>query len=113
MDRGPKNALGGLTFRGGGGSRSPRRRVRQALTRWVCDHTGRKAGLLESLGVAGRWKRGERGGLGTALKTNSAIQHKPNSWQLLLSSLEEGILFVDPDSLTASPTAFPRAFLLI
>lgn len=59
----------------------------------------------------GREEKG--GGLGTALKTNSAIQHKPNSWQLLLSSLEEGILFVDPDSLTASPTAFPRAFLLI
>lgn len=64
-----------------------------------CRREGRTTEELKSFRVAGRCKRKQKGGVGTALKTNNAIQHKPGSGQLLLSSLEEGILFVDPNSL--------------
>lgn len=73
--------------------------MRQALVvgstkQLSCRREGRATEELKSFRVAGRCKRKQKGGVGTALKTNNAIQHK-----LLLSSLEEGILFVDPNSL--------------
>lgn len=77
--------------------------MRQALVvgstkQLSCRREGRATEELKSFRVAGRCKRKQKGGIGTALKTNNAIQHKPGSGQLL-SSLEEGILFVDPNSL--------------
>lgn len=78
--------------------------MKQAVAGWIYKAKIMRVGrpeLLKSIRVSRRCKREQKRGRwhSPKKKPNNAIKQKLDSWQLLLSSLEEGIVFVDSDSL--------------